>query len=107
MTASKTQVNPPARDGALSWAEDAPIADRECGRPRAMHGVRCNSCGRTVIIHCDSCRIQVSGCTDTLILRMGPVDAYRQLAEQVGQKKAQREFKRLGYNMPYLVGIPD
>lgn len=100
-------IHEPKRPGGFSWADDAPDADRECGKRRRAHRVKCGACKRTVLLHCDECNIQVTGCLCTLIERMGPVEAYKTLARQVGQTQARSEMLRFGYNMPFLPGLPD
>lgn len=100
-------IHEPKRDGGLVWADDTPDADRECGKRRRIHKVKCGACRRTVMVHCDECRIQVTACLCTLIERMGPVEAYKTLARQVGQREAQAAFKSFGYDMLWLPGIPD
>jgi hypothetical protein len=104
---SAQTIHEPKRQGGYTWANDAPDADRECGKRRQYHQRKCGACKRTVMVHCDQCLIQVTGCLCTLIERMGPVEAYKTLARQVGQRDAQAAFKSFGYNLPYLPGIPD
>jgi hypothetical protein len=100
-------IHQPKRLGALAWANDVTDADAECGKRRAIHTVRCGGCKRNVMLHCDQCRIQVTGCLCTLIERMEPIEAYKVLAKQVGQERARREMATFGYpNMPYLPGLP-
>lgn len=101
------KIHAPKRAGGFTWADDLPDADRECGKRRAVHKVPCGACKRKVMLHCGECRIQVTGCLCTLIERMGPIEAYKTMARQVGQREAQAMFKSFGYNLPYLPGIPD
>lgn len=100
-------IHAPKREGSLTWANDVSDADRECGKRRHPHTVACGACKRSVLIHCDECRIQITACLCTLIERMEPIEAYRTLAQQVGQIEAQRQFKSFGYNLPWLPGIRD
>jgi hypothetical protein len=99
------KIHEPKREGAFAWAEDID-ADRECGYHRQLFRERCKACGRPVILHCDRCQIQVTGCLCTLIERMEPLEAYKMMAGQVGQTKAREMMQKFGYNMPLLPNIP-
>lgn len=46
-----------------------PEANEGCGLP-AMYAETCPACERKVILHCDSCKVQVSGCLCTLKERL-------------------------------------
>lgn len=100
-------IHDPARPGGFSWADDTLDADRECGKRRQIHSRQCPVCKRTVMLHCSECLLQVTGCLCTMVERMGPVEAYKAVAMQVGQRSAQRQFKAQGYDMLWLPGLPD
>jgi predicted RNA-binding Zn-ribbon protein involved in translation (DUF1610 family) len=60
-----TRYTPPAQPfRAATLAE----AVKECGEwipAKAVHE-RCPKCKNKVILHCDGCKIQITGCIDTL-----------------------------------------
>lgn len=100
------QVHVAIKSGGYEWADDVLDADRECSQRRALTKKRCTICRRPVMLHCSSCDIQVTACMCTIIHRMEPLEAYKTLAQQLGQTKAREAMLGYGYNMPILPGIP-
>lgn len=49
---------------ALAFA-DISVAHRECSSRGRVYFDDCEECGEKVAIHCETCRIQVNGCTCT------------------------------------------
>jgi len=57
------------------------VAAKNCSnRRRGQKRIRrCSACKNKVIIHCDDCRLQISGCYCTDVARYGEEEAKRRL----------------------------
>jgi len=100
------QVHQAIKPGGFEWA-DVVDADRECSRKRTPTKKRCAICNRPVMLHCTACNIQITACLCTIIQRLEPLEAYKLLANQLGQTKAREAMANYGYNMPLIPGLPD
>jgi len=100
-------VHEAVKPGGYEWADDVTDADHECNQRRAATKVRCDVCKRPVMLHCSTCKIQVTACLCTIIKRLEPLEAFRLLAKQLGQTKAREVMLSYGYNMPLIPGLPD
>lgn len=100
-------IHEPKHSEGFRWADDITDAAKACQQAnRAPGRAKCPVCKRTVLLHCEDCRIQVTACICTMVARMEPIEAYKKLAEQVGQTQARAQFAALGYNMPVLPFLP-
>lgn len=50
-------------------------ANKECSKKKDLKRATCRACGQTVMLHCDDCRIQITGCFDTDVDRFGIEEA--------------------------------
>lgn len=75
-------------------------ADRECGKRRQLHKRQCPPCKMQVMLHCDQCMIQITGCLCTMVERFGHEEALRQLTQQYGFRQAKKRLKRAGLWTP-------
>lgn len=79
---------------------DIHAADKECGKRRRLHTRVCPACKSQVMLHCDECLIQVTGCICVMVDRFGHEEALRQLTEQYGMRQAKKRLKRAGLWTP-------
>lgn len=106
MMSAMGQVHEAINTGGFEWADDVLDADRECSQRRSLTKKRCGICKRPVMLHCSACNVQVTACMCTIIKRMEPLEAYKMLAQQLGQTKAREAMLSYGYNMPILPNLP-
>lgn len=76
-------------------------ANRECGvRRNQQYRVDCPKCKQPVMLHCDNCKVQVTGCLCTEVDRFGSSEAMKHLIERVGYESAVERMKAAGFYIP-------
>lgn len=85
-------------------------ANKQCGSRGQQHFVQCAKCTSRVAIHCDDCKIQVTGCTCTEVDRFGSnaegiAAVYERMAKRVGPEAAQRQLQKAGFWIPKGVDL--
>ncbi len=76
---------------------DVAVAQRECSVKEHAEAVDCPECAERVVIHCDQCKVQVTGCTCTDTVLHGREYALKARAVRPshgsGMNRAQRRQK--------------
>jgi hypothetical protein len=76
-------------------------ANAQCGvKPNGLMKDRCPRCDNTVMLHCGTCKIQVTGCLCTEVDRFGNSEAMQRLIERLGPELAEEKLKAAGFWIP-------
>lgn len=76
-------------------------ANNECGvKPHKQKRAVCPKCAKSIFLHCDDCKIQVTGCICTEVDRFGNSEALERMIERVGEEQAVREMQKAGLWVP-------
>lgn len=86
-------------------AMDQAAANSECSRRHAQVLVDCPKCDGRVALHCESCKIQVTGCICTEIDRFGStqeasLEIYARMVNRMGEQKAREKMREAGLWIP-------
>lgn len=84
---------------------DQAAANSECSSRSSQIFVNCPKCDGRVGLHCDRCKIQITGCMCTEIDRFGTeaegiAQIYDRLAQRVGDEAAREQLKKAGLWIP-------
>ena len=81
---------------------ELPQAQDECRQGDNYETDRCGKCSMTVLLHCSTCKIQVTGCFCSEVDRFGTSEALERMIERVGEEEARRIAAKSGLWTPPL-----
>lgn len=79
---------------------DLAAAQAECGRPKVIIFDICKKCDQKVGLHCDSCKIQVTGCLCTELERFGENEGIQRIFDKLGEDAARARLAKMGIVVP-------
>ena len=80
---------------------DLAKATESCNTPSAPRvGAECKSCEMRVILHCENCRVQITGCLDTEYARFGQEQAWARATARWGEDAARKRAEAAGLWTP-------
>lgn len=77
-----------------------PEAVKACGRQQEPIFENCGACDQRVALHCDNCRIQVTGCLCTEIDRFGENEAIKRMIDREGYEQTKERLAKAGIVIP-------
>lgn len=79
---------------------DVTKANDECKSRKKLYKDSCPVCTQPVMLHCQECKIQVTGCYCTEIERHGSDEGIRRIIEREGEAVARAKLEKLGMWIP-------
>ena len=79
---------------------DIQAAHKECRRRGGTCFANCPRCDMRVGLHCDECKIQVTGCFCTEEDRFGSHEAIQRIIERLGFEAAREKLLAKGFWIP-------
>lgn len=75
-------------------------AHKQCSRRDSFCFETCPRCEMKVGLHCDQCKIQVTGCFCTEEDRFGSSEAIKRLIDRIGFDSAKEKLQKAGFWVP-------
>lgn len=75
-------------------------ANAECPRRDSFYKDSCGKCEMKVMLHCDDCKIQVTGCLCTEYERFGNDEGWRRAVDMFGEEIARERARKAGLWVP-------
>lgn len=84
---------------------DMAQANKECRFRNMQVRNTCGKCDSPIILHCDGCKVQVTGCICTEVDRFGSQaerikEIFDKQAEMFGEEEARRRMQKAGFWVP-------
>lgn len=79
---------------------DMAAAVKQCSSVKQQVKSICAKCDSSVILHCERCEIQVTGCICTEVERFGNAEAVQRMMDRYGEQEARARLKRAGIWVP-------
>lgn len=78
-----------------------PEANTNCGRRVSKQiPADCAACDSRVILHCEQCMVQVTGCICSEVARFGNAEAVERAFERWGEQEGRKRLQRAGVWLP-------
>jgi hypothetical protein len=81
-------------------AMDSVAANGQCSNRTGRHTTSCKACTMRVVLHCDGCKIQITGCLCTEYKRFGNDEAWKRAVARWGETAARQRAEQAGLWVP-------
>lgn len=81
-------------------AMEMAVANDQCRERDSQQRRTCPQCQLPIMLHCSTCKIQVTGCLCTEIDRFGQDEAWKRAVEMFGEELARDRYRHAGLYVP-------